>query len=193
MAHPLLTLEKRIEAELCGLDARMCIYADDLHGRKVEIGADEQFESASTIKIFVLGALFAAAEEGTADLDAMLTYEKENYVDGSGMVRALEPGAMLRAKDAAVLMIICSDNIATNMLIDYLGLDRINSFSRAIGCNSTTLHRKLRSDTWGEKLGTITPRDMGHFFALLSKDELVSPEASREKELVLIIRMAIFS
>lgn len=180
MAHPLLTLEKRIEAELCGLDARMCVYADDLHGRKVEIGADEKFESASTIKIFVLGALFAAAEEGTADLDAMLTYEKENYVDGSGMVRALEPGAKLRAKDAAVLMIICSDNIATNMLIDYLGLDQINRFIRSIGCSSTTLHRKLRSDTWGEKLGTITPRDMGHFFALLSEDRLVSPRASAQ-------------
>lgn len=54
MPHPSITLEKRIDAELCGLDATMCVYADDLRGHVVERGADEPFESASTIKIFVL-------------------------------------------------------------------------------------------------------------------------------------------
>lgn len=57
MPHPELTLEKRIEAELCGLDATLCLYADDLHGRVIERGADRVFESASTIKVFVLGCL----------------------------------------------------------------------------------------------------------------------------------------
>jgi len=51
MPHPELTLERRIDAELCGLDAKMCVYADDLHGHVVERGADDEFESASTIKI----------------------------------------------------------------------------------------------------------------------------------------------
>ena len=60
-------------------------------------------------------------------------------------------------------MIVVSDNIATNMLIDYLGLDTINAFIRSIGCTHTKLHRSLRSDNWSEKLGTITPRDMGRF------------------------------
>lgn len=178
MPHPSLTLEKRIAAELCGLDATMCVYADDLRGHVVERGADEAFESASTIKIFVLGCLYDQAEKGKACLDEELTYEQKHFVDGSGMIRALGTGARLRAADAATLMIICSDNIATNMLIDYLGLDTINAFIRSIGCASTTLHRRLASDNWGEPLGTITPRDMGHFFALLAKGELVSPAAS---------------
>ena len=39
MPHPELTLERRIDAELCGLDAKMCVYADDLHGHVVERGA----------------------------------------------------------------------------------------------------------------------------------------------------------
>ena len=73
MPHPELTLEKRIRAELCGLDARLCVFADDLNGTTVELGADEVFESASTIKIFVLGCLFARAEAGMASLDEMLT------------------------------------------------------------------------------------------------------------------------
>ncbi len=178
MPHPSLTLEKRIDAELCGLDATMCVYADDLRGHVVERGADEPFESASTIKIFVLGCLYDRAEQGKASLDEVLTYEDRHFVDGSGMIRSLGPGAKLRAGDVATLMIICSDNIATNMLIDYLGLDTINAFIRSIGCGATTLHRRLASDNWGEPLGTITPRDMGRFFALLAKGELVSPAAS---------------
>ncbi|MDD4849217.1 MAG: class A beta-lactamase-related serine hydrolase [Gemmiger sp.] len=180
MTDPRLTLEKRIDAELCGLDADFCLYADDLRGHTVLRGGDEPFESASTIKIYVLGCLYARAAAGKASLDAPLTYRAEDYVDGSGMIRALGVGAVLRAKDAATLMIICSDNIATNMLIAYLGLAEINEFIKSIGCTGTTLHRALRSDTWGEPLGTITPRDMGRFFVLLAKGALVSPEASAE-------------
>ena len=178
MPHPELTLERRIDAELCGLDAKMCVYADDLHGHVVERGADDEFESASTIKIYILGCLYAQAEAGKASLDAELTYEARHFVDGSGLIRSLGEGARLRARDVATLMIVVSDNIATNMLIDYLGLDTINAFIRSIGCTHTKLHRSLRSDNWSEKLGTITPRDMGRFFALLAKGELVSPQAS---------------
>ena len=178
MPHPELTLERRIDAELCGLDAKMCVYADDLHGHVVERGADDEFESASTIKVYILGCLYAQAEAGKASLDAELTYEARHFVDGSGLIRSLGEGARLRARDVATLMIVVSDNIATNMLIDYLGLDTINAFIRSIGCTHTKLHRSLRSDNWSEKLGTITPRDMGRFFALLAKGELVSPQAS---------------
>lgn len=185
MTHPQLTLEKRIEAELCGLDATLCVFADDLRGNTVCRGADEPFESASTIKIFILGCLYAEAEAGRADLDAPLTYEQRHFVDGSGMIRSLGTGAVLRARDAATLMIICSDNIATNMLIDYLGLARINAFIRSIGCPTTTLHRALASDNWGLPLGTITPREMGRFFALLARGELVSPEASQAMRQIL--------
>ena len=178
MPHPELTLERRIDAELCGLDAKMCVYADDLHGHVVERGADDEFESASTIKIYILGCLYAQTEAGKASLDAELTYEARHFVDGSGLIRSLGEGARLRAHDVATLMIVVSDNIATNMLIDYLGLDTINAFIHSIGCTHTKLHRSLRSDNWSEKLGTITPRDMGRFFALLAKGELVSPQAS---------------
>ena len=148
MPHPELTLERRIDAELCGLDAKMCVYADDLHGQVVERGADDEFESASTIKIYILGCLYAQAEAGKASLDAELTYEARHFVDGSGLIRSLGEGARLRARDVATLMIVVSDNIATNMLIDYLGLDTINAFIRSIGCTHTKLHHSLRSDNW---------------------------------------------
>ena len=173
-----MTLEKRIAAELYSYQGKMSVFVDDLHGHTGEIGADEEFETASVIKAFLLAALYLQAERGKADLSAETEYEASQFVDGSGMLRALGVGARLKVKDTATMRIICSDNIATNMMIDYLGLNTINAFIRSIGCTHTKLHRSLRSDNWSEKLGTITPRDMGRFFALLAKGELGSPQAS---------------
>ena len=180
MTHSELTLEKRIEAILFGLDAHMSVFADDLKGNVIERDADHVFESASTIKIFILGCLFDLAKRKEADLEEMLEYREDFYVNGSGMLNAMQPGTRLRAVDAATLMIICSDNIATNMLIDYLGIGRINDFILRIGCGHTRLNRMLRSDTWGEMLGAVTPRDMGRFFALLGKRQLLGPEEAAQ-------------
>ena len=128
-----MTLEKRIDAELYSYQGRMSVFVDDLQGHTVERGADEEFETASVIKAFLLAALYLQAERGKADLSVEIEYEASQFVDGSGMLRALGVGARLKVKDTATMMIICSDNIATNMLIDYLGLDTINACIRELG------------------------------------------------------------
>ena len=115
-----MTLEKRIAAELYCYQGKMSVFVDDLQGHTVEVGADEEFETASTIKAFILAALYLQAQRGKADLAEEITYEQSQFVDGSGMLRALGVGAKLKVKDTATMMIICSDNIATNMIIDYL-------------------------------------------------------------------------
>ena len=143
-----MTLEKRIAAELYSYQGRMSVFVDDLRGSTVEIGADEEFETASTIKAFILAVLYLQASRGRADLEEEITYEASQFVDGSGTLRALGVGAKLKVKDTATMMIICSDNIATNMIIDYLGL------------------------------GTTTPRDYAALFAQVAKGTLVSKEAS---------------
>ena len=109
-----MTLEKRIAAELYSYQGKMSVFVDDLRGSTVEIGADEEFETASTIKAFILAALYLQAQRGKADLAEEITYEQSQFVDGSGMLRALGVGAKLKVKDTATMMIICSDNIATN-------------------------------------------------------------------------------
>ena len=138
-----MTLEKRIDAELYSYQGRMSVFVDDLQGHTVERGADEEFETASVIKAFLLAALYLQAERGKADLSAEIEYEASQFVDGSGMLRALGVGARLKVKDTATMMIICSDNIATNMLIDYLGLDTINACIRELGFAHTVLHNAL--------------------------------------------------
>ena len=145
--------------------------------RTVEVGADEEFETASTIKAFILAALYLQAQRGKADLAEEITYEQSQFVDGSGMLRALGVGAKLKVKDTATMMIICSDNIATNMIIDYLGLDTINACIRELGFGHTVLHNPLHFDRY-DKLGTTTPRDYAALFAQVAKGTLVSKEAS---------------
>ena len=174
-----MTLEKRIAAELYSYHGQMSVFVDDLRGHTVEIGADEPFETASTIKAYILAALYWQAERGKADLDETITYRPEHFVDGSGMLRALGVGAALKVRDAATMMIICSDNIATNMVIDYLGLDAINQCIRELGFAHTVLHNPLHFDRY-DKLGTTTPRDYAALFARLARGALVSPEASAE-------------
>lgn len=174
-----LTLEKRIEAELKSYDGKMCIYADDLQGNVIAVGADEKFETASTIKTFILACLFDEIEKGNASLEDMLTYEESHTVDGSGVLCALEPGIALRVKDVATLMIIVSDNIATNMMIDYLGIGKINDCIQKLGCKDTILHNSIHFDRY-DKLGTTTPRDYAGIFIRLARQELISPKADRQ-------------
>ena len=176
---PRLTLEKRIEAEIMSYDGKMGIYLDDFHGNVIEIRAEEPFETASTIKTYILASLFDQVEKGNASLEDMVEYKAEHFVDGSGVLTALEPGAMLRVKDAAAFMIIVSDNIATNMMIDYLGLDRINRCIERLGCRDTVLYNSLHFERY-DKLGTSTPKDYGSIFARLAKGELISPGADRQ-------------
>ena len=72
------------------------------------VGADEEFETASNIKAFILAALYLQAQRGKADLAEEITYEQSQFVDGSGMLRALGVGAKLKVKDTATMLIICA-------------------------------------------------------------------------------------
>ena len=174
-----MTLEKRIAAELYSYQGKMSVFVDDLQVHTVEMGADEEFETASTIKAYILAVLYLQASRGKASLTEEIEYQPAHFVDGSGMLRALGVGAKLKVKDTATMMIICSDNIATNMIIDYLGLETINACIKELGFAHTVLHNPLHFDRY-EKLGTTTPRDYTSLFAQVAKGTLVSAEASAE-------------
>jgi beta-lactamase class A len=172
------TLPGRIRVETLSFSGLMGIYADDLVGNQIMINVDEPFETASTIKSFILASLFAQVSRGEKSLSDQLTYTPGNFIDGSGVMRALEIGSVLSVKNLATLMIIVSDNVASNILIDYLGLERINADIAALGFANTRLHRKLGEDGWGP-LGTTTPREYGRLFTLIAKDELIDPASSQ--------------
>lgn len=174
-----LTLEKRIEAEIASYDGTMSVYADDGKGNIIAIGENRKFETASTIKTYILACLFDEIQKGNASLSEKILYKEEHFVDGSGVLRALDPGAELRVKDVATLMIIVSDNVATNIMIDYLGQDTINACIQKLGCHDTVLHNPIHFDQY-DKLGTTTPKDYASMFTRLLKGELISPEADMQ-------------
>lgn len=170
--HEKLTLEKRIEAEIKSYDGKMSVYANDLKGNVIAIGADEKFETASTIKTFILAALFEKVKNHEASLDDMILFEEKHMVDGSGVVRSLDPGISLRAKDVATFMIIVSDNVCTNMMIDFLGLDYINDCIERLGCKDTKLHNPISFEEYDD-LGTTTPLDYASMFLRLQNGTLI--------------------
>lgn len=174
-----LSLEERIKAEVYNFSGKIGLYANDFKGNIIEINSNEKFETASTIKVFVLAELYRQIHEKKMDINEVLKYDEKNYVVGSGVLRALDFGVEMTAKNIATLMIIVSDNVATNMLIERLGIDNINNTCIALGLNDTILHNKIDFDKY-DKLGTTTPKDYGNFFKTLYNRELWSQEISEE-------------
>lgn len=182
----MLSLLDRIKAELISYNGKMGIYIDDFKGNKVEINTDEKFETASTIKTFILIDLFHQVHEGTKSLCDKLIYTHENKIDGSGVLQSLDFGVEMSVKNVATLMIIVSDNVATNMIIDYLGLDHINDTIKRYGFSDTELHNKIDFEKY-DKLGTTTPHDYGKAFTMLHNRCLISEEAS--EQMIEILKM----
>lgn len=174
-----LSLENRIGVELKSYDGLMGIYIDDLRGNVIKINEKEKFETASTIKLFVLAALFERIEKGEISLSDMLEYRQEHVIDGSGILSSMEIGTRLSVRNIATLMIIVSDNIATNMLIDFLGVEQINECIQRLGCRDTILHNRIDFEKYS-KLGTSTPEDYAGMWVRMARGELISPGASEQ-------------
>ncbi len=135
------------------------------------------FPAASTIKVFVLQALLERVAHGTLTLDQELTLQADDQVTGSGVLKVLSPGRRYTLRDLATLMIVVSDNTATNLLIDLLGVDRINDVIRAHGWHDTWLAGPLqRPSSTGappSSRSTSSPADLADAFRRLWAGELL--------------------
>jgi beta-lactamase class A len=100
------------------------------------------FPTASAIKLAIVYELFKQAEEKRIDLDEKITLDRRQAVGGTGVL--VEMGTpTLSIRDYAVLMVTLSDNTATNVLIDRLGMDRIATRMQGLGLNGTKLRRHM--------------------------------------------------
>ncbi len=133
------------------------------------------FPSASTIKIPIMIELYRRVEEENLSLDAMVTMRAEDQVDGSGVLFDLTPGHAYSLRDLNTLMITVSDNTATNLLIDFLGVDAINSTMRRLGIHDTELVRRLqRVPTERASVNRATAYDMAQLMVRLAQGEAIS-------------------
>lgn len=151
--------------------------------RHAGIDEDEVMPTASLIKVPILVALYQAVEERRVRLDDRLSYEPEHRVLGSGVLSRLSYGVEMSVRDAAVLMIIISDNAATNIVIDLMGVDYINEQQRRLGLERTTLFCRLGDASAGldaRKMSVSTAGEMSRLLELIARHEAVSAEASED-------------
>ena len=136
-------LEKRISAG----PGKVFLAAKNLKtGQMIQIRGAEKVRTASTIKLPVLVDLYALAAEQKIGLDEELTMKQADVVSGSGVLREISVGTKLKLRDVANLMIVVSDNTATNICIGRIGADSVNARMDALGLAGTRLMRKVRGD-----------------------------------------------
>ncbi len=137
--------EAAIRAVEAGLDGVLGIALKDLKtGKTLLLNEREVFPQASSIKIAVLLEAFKQAEEGRLKLDEFIPLDETRKVEGSGVLFHLgRPSLSLSVHDLAVLMVVLSDNTATNLLIDKVGLEAVNKRLDALGLSKTRLRRKM--------------------------------------------------
>ena len=97
-------------------------------GEEFYHNADEVFPAASIIKLHILVEVLRQAEQGMLSLTEEITITNPDKVGGAGVIQALHTGLSLPVCDLAALMIIVSDNTASNLLIKLAGIDKINVF-----------------------------------------------------------------
>jgi beta-lactamase class A len=144
---------------------------------QVSVRADVTFPTASMIKMHVLAHLLERAEAGEVDLCRRVTVDDDDRVDGSGVLAYLDHRAELTVRDLAVLMIIASDNSATNLCIDWATFEGTNAMNRRLGLPGTVLRRKM-SDRAAMERGdenVSTPGEMVRFLERLYRGEGLSP------------------
>jgi beta-lactamase class A len=166
-----------------GLAARNLVTGED-----IVVNGDMRFPTASAIKTAVLLETWHQAAEGTLSMDAALTLRDGEKVGGSGVLNGLSDGLALTIRDLLHLMIVVSDNTATNMLVNRLGTRKIDDRLAAYGLQQTRLFRPTFRDGKADVLpelerefglGMSTPREMAKLMALIAEERAVSPEASR--------------
>ena len=138
-------LERRLGDMVLGFPGVAGVAVKDLSsGHSIAVRGDEEFPTASTIKIHILTQLLARAQRGEVDLDLKVNITPDMRVPGSGVISYLGEDLQLTVLDIAVLMIIVSDNTATNLCIDWAGIEETNALLREMGLTTTTLRRKMQ-------------------------------------------------
>ena len=154
-------------------------------GARLTSKGDETFPTASLIKVAVLVTIFDLVNKGMLSLDDPLTVLRIDKVPGAGMLQFLHDGIAITVRDAAWLMATVSDNTATNLLLDRIGIRAVWQKMESLGLPHSKIHAKVfkretsvapdSSVKYG--LGVTTPNEMARLFELMAEGRAVSPRA----------------
>lgn len=205
---PINRLQSNIERITRSVNAKWGIFIKCIEtGEEITINADETMDTMSVIKIPLMAEVFRQIDAGKFALSDRVTLKESDKRPGTGVIRSLDAAAVLTIKDLITLMIIVSDNSATDMLFEKVGgIEPVNKLMQSFGLNtikatgpSDNWFKALRAepDTWKfhtegkTPYGLSSPKDMGRLLEKISKGECVSKPAS---ELMLqIMRGQVYS
>jgi beta-lactamase class A len=142
-------LWQKLEANISdvdhGLDGVLGVAILDLSsGQKFLLHGDDVFPQASSIKVAVLAELYRQAQAGKLKLTDLYTVQATDLVPDSTIMGGLTPGVTrITLSDLATMMIAVSDNSATNVLIDRVGMENVNALMDSLGLAHTRLRRKM--------------------------------------------------
>ena len=185
------TLDARVRAEITPFKGKVYLFAKNPDtGETYSFNGDERVKTASTIKIAVMIEAFARVAEGRAKWTDELVLTKAARYSGSGILPELGDGLRLTFRDCVNLMMLISDNTATNMVLDYLTTDAVNARMDSLGIKQTRLMRRVGSGGESQAgkleenkrfgLGATTPHEMVQIMGKLDRGEVISQAASKE-------------
>ena len=179
-----MKLEKSILDVDRSLDGVMGVAIVDLtDGRKYLLHANDVFPQASSIKICVLAELYRQAQQDKLKLTDLYTVNTADLVQDSDIMGGLTPGVTrITLRDLATMMVAVSDNSATNVLIDRVGMDNVNAFLNAQGLRETKLRRKmmdLKAAAEGRE-NVSTPGEMMTLLQGLYRGEILNKEMTAD-------------
>jgi beta-lactamase class A len=188
-----------IEDRIAAFKGSVYLHAKNLdNGKTFDIRGGERVRTASTIKLPVMAALYRAVEQRRVRFTDKVRLRDAGKVSGSGVLHEFSGGLKLPIRDVMHLMIVVSDNTATNLIIDRITADAVNAELDRLGFTATRLNRKVRGDGSQLKapsgfsaagrleenarfgLGVSTSREMVGLLEKLERGEVVSAAASKE-------------
>lgn len=161
-AAPLSRLQASIERITKSINADWGIYIKCLEtGEEINLDADRQMDTMSVIKIPLMVEAFRQIEAGKFSLEDKITVKESDKRPGTGIIRSLDPGAILTIKDLLTLMIIVSDNTATDLLYAKVGgLEPVNQLAQSYGLKNT--RAVFNADAWFKAIAAAPSRDQFH-------------------------------
>ena len=174
--------KKKIEKIISQVEGNVCINFYDLNKNNgFSVNGDKKVLSASMIKLLILAELMKKIFENKFSLSDTVMMANFMKIGGDGVLKELNTGHHFTLKELATLMIIVSDNQATNILIDFLGMENINQLGKELDLKETFLGRKMM-DAEARKKGYdnyTCADDISLLFKLIYQEKLINKEASQ--------------
>ena len=176
-------MEEKIISYLKTINGDVSFYYKNLVTQETfKYNEDKKMLAASVIKLTILVDCFNQIKKGTINKDEVFITKEEDKVPSCGALNYMKENLKVTLEDLYVLMIILSDNYATNMLIDKLGIDNINKTIKGIGLKNTVLNRKMFDDEKAA-LGLenyISVNDISYLLEKMYNKELIDEKSSEE-------------